>query len=181
MRPETIVITGPESTGKTTLTRQLADHFGCAWAPEFARTYIARLDRPYREDDLLEIAKGQVRTEEEAMAAGSEAVFFDTGLEVIKIWSEYKYGRCHPWILDKIAKRKYSFYLLCSPDIPWQPDPQRENPFERKKIFKLFRQELTRQNTKFVVVNGLNEKRFANAIHHVESYLHIAGNADHAQ
>ena len=177
---KSIVITGPESTGKSTLAGQLAAYFNTQWVPEFARTYIGKLNKPYSENDLLEIAKGQLEQEEKTINNSELPVFLDTSLEVIKIWSEYKYGRCHPWILEKYIKQKHDLYLLCVPDIPWQFDPQRENPSEREEIFNLYHQELKEQNTNFVLVSGLKEKRLKNALQYVEPYLHIPRSADHA-
>lgn len=180
MQTRTIVITGPESTGKTTLTAELAAHFGVAWMPEFAREYIDLLNREYTETDLLEIAKGQLKREQEFTLKSNGLLFFDTSLEVIKIWSEYKYGRCHPWILEQLKNQKHDLYLLCSPDIPWEYDPQQESPNERDELFKLYHQELTEQNTKFVEINGLNDLRLTKALHHVQPLLHQQTYANHA-
>ncbi len=180
MRTTTIVLTGPESSGKTTLTTQLASHFNAEWIPEFARAYIDNLDRPYLENDLLKIAEGQLRQENEMVNKTGGLVFLDTSLEVIKIWSDYKYGQCHPWILEQLNIKKHDLYLLCHPDIPWQSDPQRESPNDRNKIFKLYHQELTQQNTNFVEVSGLNEQRLQIAIHHVQSLIHPQAHAYHA-
>ena len=91
MELKTIVITGPESCGKTTLTAQLAETFNTNWIPEFARAYIDKLTRPYNESDLVKIAKGQVEAENKLIQNSKLPVFLDTSLEVIKIWSEYKY------------------------------------------------------------------------------------------
>ena len=117
MEVKTIVITGPESTGKTTLCKQLAAHFDTQWIPEFARSYIDDLNRPYLKKDLLEIAKGQMELEKKTTQKSNKPVFLDTSLEVIKIWSEYKYGICDDWILEQLKKRKHFLYLLCQPDI----------------------------------------------------------------
>lgn len=174
MPAKTIVITGPESTGKTTLAAQLAGHFQSPWLPEYARGYIDNLNKPYAKSDLLEIAKGQVAAEKEVIKKAANVVFLDTSLEVIKIWSEVKYGHCHPWILQQIEKRKHHLYLLCQPDIPWQPDPQRENPEDRDQLFNLYLHELTKQNTNFVTISGSKNIRFTNAINYVESYIHIS-------
>ncbi|MEO1258293.1 MAG: ATP-binding protein [Bacteroidota bacterium] len=181
MQLKTIVITGPESTGKSTLAAQLADHFNTQWVPEYARTYIDQLDRPYCESDLLTIAKGQFDTERQMVLQAERPVFLDTSLEVIKIWSEKKYGRCHPWITEKLKTNPHDLYLLCQPDIPWQFDPQREHPNERKELFNLYRQELTEQNTNFVLISGLKEKRLSKALQYVEPYFHIPRFANHAQ
>lgn len=138
MQTKSIVITGPESSGKTTLASQLANHFGTLWLPEYAREYIDKLNRPYAESDLLAIAKEQNEREQDLVLKSKDLLFLDTSLEVIKIWSEHKYGRCHPWILDQIQHQDHTLFLLCRPDIPWEYDPQREDPENREAIFELY-------------------------------------------
>ena len=181
MQCKTIVITGPESTGKSTLAAQLADHFNTQRVPEYARTYIDQLKRPYCESDLLAIAKGQFDGERQVLLQAEKPVFLDTSLEVIKIWSEKKYGRCDPWITQKLKTNRHDLYLLCQPDIPWQFDRQREYPNGREELFNLYRQELTEQNTNFVLISGLKEKRLLNALQYVEPYFHIPRRANYAQ
>jgi NadR type nicotinamide-nucleotide adenylyltransferase len=158
-----IIITGPESTGKTTLAQQLAAHYQTVWVPEYARDYIDQLNRKYEEDDLLEIAKGQVRREDEMIAKYSpERLICDTSLLVVKVWSLVKYQRCHPWILEQLAQRKVDLYLLASPDIPWQPDPQREHPHQREMLFEIYEQEL--QNKPHLIVHGSRTQRMKAAV-----------------
>ncbi len=124
-----IVIIGPESTGKSTLTSGLACYFDTVFVQEYAREYLEELSRPYLEEDLLIMARRQVALEEErAMQARNGLLFCDTDLQVIKVWSEDKYGRCDPWILGQIAVRKYDLYLLTDIDMLWQDDPLREHP-----------------------------------------------------
>ena len=161
---QTIVLTGPESSGKTTLARQLAEYFGTGWLPEFARGYLEKLDREYVENDLLEIAKGQVASERAFAEGEKKTLIFDTSLEVLKIWSEVRFGRCHPYILENLRQRKHGLYLLCRPDLPWEYDPQRENPGDRKELFHLYHSELTRLNVNFVEVRGRGKMRFENAV-----------------
>ena len=121
-----IIITGPESSGKTALCKALSKHFNLPFSKEYAREYLNNLGRQYCQSDLKEIAKRQLKSEQNTQ-------LLDTDLITIKIWSEYKYGRCDKWILDQIEKQKTEkrFYLLCRPDIPWQRDKQRENPSDR--------------------------------------------------
>ncbi|HLF34447.1 MAG TPA: ATP-binding protein, partial [Cyclobacteriaceae bacterium] len=86
-----IAIVGPECTGKSWLAQKLAEHFSASWAPEFAREYIDRLDRPYNRGDLLAIAKGQAKMEDHVTEGAGDLLFCDTNLLVIKVWSEHKY------------------------------------------------------------------------------------------
>ena len=159
-----IAVTGPESTGKSMLTRQLAEKFGTVWVPEYAREYIDRLDRPYNEEDILVISRGQMEREEQKAAVAERILFCDTELTVTRIWSEVKYGRCHPWIIESLATHPYDLYLLCNIDIPWENDPQREHPDLREHLFSLYFNELTRRNCRFEVVSGLGPERLLNAI-----------------
>jgi len=151
MNSHKIIITGPESSGKTTLCQQLSNHFNIPFTQEFARLYIDSLDRDYIINDLLSIAKQQLKSE-------FKSQLLDTDLITIKIWSEYKYGRCDKWILDEIEKQKSEkrFYILCSPDIPWQTDNQRENPNDRKKLFEVYKKELENLKHKYFILNGEN-------------------------
>ena len=144
-------MTGPESSGKTTLCRQLSNHFNISFAKEFARSYIDSLERSYIMDDLLVIAREQLESE-------FNFQLLDTDLITIKIWSEYKYGKCDKWILDQIEKQKSEkrFYLLCSPDIPWVADNQRKNPNDRKKLFEIYKNELENLKHKYFIVDGQN-------------------------
>jgi len=151
MNSHKIIITGPESSGKTTLCQQLSNHFNIPFTQEFARLYIDSLDRDYIINDLLSIAKQQLKSE-------FKSQLLDTDLITIKIWSEYKYGRCDKWILDEIEKQKSEkrFYILCSPDIPWQTDNQRESPNDRKKLFEVYKKELENLKHKYFILNGEN-------------------------
>jgi len=161
-----IIVTGPESSGKTTLCQQLSTQFNIPFAKELARHYIDSLDRGYIIDDLLPIAKGQLQSE-------FNSQLLDTDLITLKIWSEYKYGSCDKWILTQIEKQKSEnrFYLLCSPDIPWQEDKQRENPNNREELFKIYKQELDDLEHAYFIVEG--ENRMENSISKISSLISI--------
>ena len=146
-----IIVIGPESSGKTTLCNELSKHFNLPFSKEYAREYLENLNSNYTQDDLLKIAKGQLQTE-------NGLQLLDTDLITLKIWSEYKYGSCDNWILTQIEKQKTEnrFYLLCSPDIPWQADKQRENPNNREELFKIYKQELDDLEHTYFIVDGEN-------------------------
>jgi nicotinamide riboside kinase len=167
-----IVLTGPESSGKTTLAEQLAVHFGTAWVPEFSRQFLGNLGRPYIADDLLEIAHGQMALEDEmAGKANNGLIFLDTSLEVVKVWSLVRFGFCDEKIEQWLAQRPPDHYLLCLPDLPWLPDPQRENPDDRDMLLERYRKELREQNLPFSQVWGIGEERLTNAIVAVNEFL----------
>lgn len=154
-----VVINGPESTGKSTLSKVLAMRQGCPMVGEFARKYLTQLGRPYTEEDLVAIARGQLAMEDQMAKKANDFLICDTDLIVIKIWSEYKYGRCDPFILEQIAKRQYDLYLLTYPDIPWEPDPLRETPYDRDHILTLFKKEIRKTGVPMVPIEGSMRNR----------------------
>ncbi len=166
-----IAITGPESTGKTELAKKLAGHFSTVWVPEYAREYIDNLDRPYNYNDILLISKEQLRLEEAAVEHAHRFLFSDSDFTVTKIWCEFKYHRCHPWIREQFRNHVYDLYLLCDIDIPWESDPQREHPQFREQLFKIYTNELTSAQFPFLTVSGLGESRLKNAIRIIEQKL----------
>lgn len=166
-----IAITGPESTGKSTLTKHLAEHYNTVWVPEYAREYINKLDRTYNREDILSIAKNQLEMENKMVKNASRFLFCDTEPIVTKIWSEDKYNSCDPWILRKIEEHKYDLYLLCYIDLPWQQDPQREDPHRREYLFELYLQELTQRNFPFYVISGSGKTRLKHAVKQIESFF----------
>lgn len=152
-----VVLTGPESTGKTTLASQLSKRFECSIVKEYARSYIQKLDRPYNEDDLVEIAKGQVELEDNLLS--SNKVICDTDLLTIKIWSEYKYGNCDHWIIENLKSRLPNLYLLCYPDLKWEPDPLRENPNDLLELFDIYLKEIKMLNVPHYIIRGIGKAR----------------------
>ena len=165
------MIIGPECTGKTTLAKSLAKHYNTTWVPEYARAYIDALERPYKEEDLLTIAKGQINGEQGLLQKANQVLICDTDLLVIKVWQEYKYGKCHQEILDKIKSRHYDLYLLTYIDVPWEDDPQRENPGLRDFFFETFRKELQSRGLKFIELKGELSKRKQEAVKAIDQLL----------
>lgn len=163
-----IVITGPECSGKSTLSQALAEHFGVPWVPEMARPYLDDLDRSYHESDLLRIAELQLRTEEERVLEQApetpDLLICDTDLITIRIWGEERYGRSDPWIVKQTEERAYDLWLLCAPDIPWVYDPQRENPHDRDRLFEVYRQTVERLGKTYVVIRGEADERLKQAL-----------------
>ncbi len=159
-----IVIVGPESTGKTTITQLLAAHYQSPIVDEFARSYIDQLNRPYQLADLLKIARGQIDNEESVVNSSSAWLFCDTDLRVIKVWSYFKFGVVHPWVLDQIKERTYQAYLLMDIDLPWKPDPQREHPHQRRAIFERYHSEIKSSGVPYKIISGTEQARLQHAI-----------------
>jgi NadR type nicotinamide-nucleotide adenylyltransferase len=168
--PFKIGITGPESTGKSMLAEQLSAHFKTTFVREIARKYLESLDRAYVEEDLKQIAVLQCKEEDRIANLAEEILVCDTTLQVIKIWSEVKYKRCHPDILEEEKNRKYDLFLLMNIDLPWMPDPQREHPDLRQYLFELYHQDLIEKNCPFEIISGSGEQRFQNALKALMKY-----------
>ena len=189
-----IVITGPECTGKSTLCEQLAEHYNTIWCPEYAREYLLSHGKKYNYDDLLGIAKGQIKLEEEItqsvignrLLTNSHSpltsngyrdqhslLFIDTDMYVMKVWSEFVFNKCHPYILYQITERKYDLYLLCNTDIPWIKDELREYPDlkTRQKLYHIYKDLMIRQSTPWVEISGNYEERLHKAIAAVDHLL----------
>ena len=170
-----IVVIGPESTGKSTLCEQLAAHYKTAWVKEYAREYMLRRGTQYRYEDLLTIAKGQLELEDEKTAelAGQSLLFIDTDMYVMKVWSEYVFGNCDPWILQQILSRRYDCYLLCRTDLPWVKDELREYPdlVTREKLFHIYKDSMVNQNTPWAEIGGEADQRLYSAIEVVNKLI----------
>lgn len=170
-----IVIIGPESTGKSTLCKQLASHYSTQWCPEFAREYLTKNGTSYNYNDLLTIARGQIALETtfEAMLEPNDLLFLDTNLYVMNVWCEFVFNKCHDWILKEIASRTYELYLLCNIDLPWTKDELREYPdlATRKILFNIYEDLLINQPTPWVIISGAEDKRKEAAIKAVDAFI----------
>jgi len=154
-----IIFTGPESSGKSTLAKKAQAIFGGELVLEYAREYLNNLDRKYTQHDLLLIAKKQVETQDKAILSGSKLVFLDTDLLTLKIWSEYKYGSCDSWIINKLKTQKDFIYILCKPDFDWEKDDLRENPNDQDELYNIYIKELENYGFYYIEVEDSVEKR----------------------
>ena len=157
-----IALTGPESTGKSSMVEQLAKHYGCPFVPEFAREYLRKLNRSYTANDVEIIARKQIE-QEDAFSENSNIFFCDTDLLVCRIWMEVVFGACPDWLVAESRKQRYSHTLLMNIDIPWEPDPLREHPHLRDELFTRYRTALIEDQRPFTIISGVNEARFENA------------------
>lgn len=183
-----IVIIGPESTGKSTLSQQLATHYNTLWCPEYAREYLLKNGMNYTYEDLLTIAKGQIELEEEhilmtndrwpvtgqRLTNNDQLLFIDTNMYVMKVWCEFVFEKCHRYILDQIEKRQYNLYLLCNIDLPWIKDELREYPeLElRQKLYKIYKDIMTSQPVPWVEISGNYEERLQKSIQSIDQLLY---------
>lgn len=166
-----VCVTGPECTGKTELSRFLATHYSTCWIEEYARAYLNKLGRPYQEHDLIKIAHGQLRMEDEWLRDSNRVMICDTNLINIKIWSDFKYGACDANILKQISERTYDLYLLCYIDVPWIADPLREHPDKREDLWNIHKKEIVNTGVPFVEINGDWPARQQKAIAAIDKIL----------
>lgn len=165
-----IAITGPESTGKTTLAKGLAKEFDTIWIPEFAREYLEQKGGKYNFEDIEIIAKEQEKTWKRANQ--NEVVFFDTEFTVLKIWSEIKFGKVSPYIIDSLETQEFDHYFICDPKgVEWEEDPLREHPERREEFFELYLRVMHSNNRSFTILSGEWNQRLKKAIEVVNQLI----------
>ena len=166
MASKKVVVIGPESTGKSTLSKALAAAIDTLWVPEYARAYLEQLNRPYTEEDLVTIAKGQVASEDDLYSKANKLLICDTDLNVVKVWSEHKYGRCNSYVKEQIATRKYDLYLLTSIDTAWEYDPLREHPDEamRRHFYNIYQNIVANSGVPWASIEGNEQQRLERAL-----------------
>ena len=170
-RPLNIIVTGPESSGKTTLTLNLAFHFKCTWNAEVARSYLEAINRPYTQEDVLAIAKLQLNNLDVVKANGLPIHIFDTSLLVIKVWLQEKYNTTVTWIEEALRIPTNDLYVLCKPDMAWEADPFRENEYDRDRLFVIYELALKKLEKEYLVVEGSVEDRVVAVAKHVDMLL----------
>ena len=174
MQLKKIVVIGPESTGKSTLCAQLAEHYNTRWVREYAREYLLKYGTDYKYEDLYTIAEGQIKGEEDIVNSqpathNPQLIFIDTDLQVIKVWSEFVFNKADNRILTQIANRQYDLYLLCNTDLPWVEDELREYPDleSREKLYHYYKETMINQTVPWVEISGNYEERLQKAINAV--------------
>lgn len=166
-----IAIVGPESTGKSTISQQLAKYYQVPWVPEYARYYCAALTADCTLQDEVNMFHGQVALEESVLAmAGTDFIICDTTFVTVKIWSDEMFGETPQVVLDELYKRPYDLYLLLDIDLPWQEDPLRDFPTMREHFMEIWHKELQALGANYVVIGGI-ETRLQNAITAIDDFL----------
>ena len=171
-----VVLYGPESTGKTTLSIELAKHFKTNWVPEYAREYLQTIwdneKRICEPKDILPIAIGQMKLENELAIKSKSLLICDTNLFETMVYSKYYYGgNCDP-LLEKYAlKNDYDLYLLTDIDIPWEKDDLRDKPNEREESFQIFKNELIQNNLPFRIISGTRVERLKKAVNYINKII----------
>ncbi|THF48789.1 DUF4301 family protein [Flavobacterium supellecticarium] len=170
-----VTMYGPESTGKTTLSKQLAEHFKTIWIPEYARNYLQQKWEEQQaicdENDMLPIAIGQMKLENEAVQIASKLLFCDTNLMVTKVFSEIYYGFCDELLNDAAREHNYDLFFLTDVDVPWEKDDLRDRPEKREETFRIFENALIENNKPYIVLSGNKQQRFETAVKAVEMLL----------
>jgi NadR type nicotinamide-nucleotide adenylyltransferase len=160
-----VCVTGPESTGKTTLAARLADQMHTEWVPEASRVYAERKGGELDASDVAPIAREHIRladaAAERAREAGHSLVVLDTDLLSTVVYSMHYYQAVPPWIERVEAARRADLYLLCDIDVPWLADGIRDRPANREEMFALFRDALVSRQAPFVLVRGSWDERWA--------------------
>lgn len=167
-----IAIVGPESTGKSTITQQLARHYQTLWVAEFARYYCAALTAPCTLQDEINMFHGQLALEDSILSmAEKDFIFCDTTFLTVKIWSDEMLGFSPQIVLDTLPKRHYDLYLLMDIDLPWTEDPLRDFPHKREYFMQIWIDELEALNANYMLVSGSEQTRLSNAIHIIDNFL----------
>jgi NadR type nicotinamide-nucleotide adenylyltransferase len=166
-----IAIVGPESTGKSTMSQQLAKYYNVPWVPEYARYYCAALTADCTLQDEINMFHGQVALEESVLAmADTDFIICDTTFVTVKIWSDEMLGETPQIVLDALKTRPYDFYLLLDIDLPWQEDPLRDFPHMREHFMEIWHKELNALHAPYKVIGGI-EDRLQNAINAINNFL----------
>ena len=171
-----VVINGPESTGKTTLTKQLAEYFNTEYVPEFARDYLQEKWDSKKEvcskEDLLVIVKEQVNLENKLSSKANKILFLDTNIITTINWSITHFdGYCDPWIIKQTEFLKYHHYLITNIDIPWVKDDLRDSPNERDSMFSSLINQHDIRGLKYSIISGDKDLRKSQSIDIIKNLI----------
>lgn len=169
-----IVISGPESTGKTELAINLAQRLRTIYVPEYAREYVEKLNRKYTYEDVEAIARFQIEQERIFSGKAWNILIFDTWLIITKVWFDLVFGKCPDWVISHIQSSEMDLFLVCGTDLPWIPDLVRENGGEkREELLHIYCREIESFGFKHEIIRGTGEERSINALNVLKSHLLI--------
>ncbi len=171
-----IVLFGPESTGKTTLSEELGKIFNEPVVPEFMREYLQKVwdheKRICEPKDIIPIAEGQMELENRLSKEAEELLISDTNLLELKVYSEAYYeAYCDPKLLKHALNNHYDYYFLTYIDVPWTPDDLRDKPHDREGMFQRFENELKQQKIPYMILKGTWEQRLQTAVAKINQLL----------
>jgi len=166
-----IAVVGPESTGKSTMSIFLADHYNTVWVPEYARGYCEKLTEPPTWQDEINMFNGQLALEAELLPQANKLLICDTTFITVKIWSEEMFGQSPKEVLDELPKHPYDLYLLLNIDLPWEDDPLRDFPHKREHFMDVWYKELDALNANYVLISGTDDDRYKSAVEAVETFI----------
>jgi NadR type nicotinamide-nucleotide adenylyltransferase len=171
-----VVLFGPESTGKTTLSNHLARHYNTVWVPEYAREYLQNKWNNHRKtcenSDLVPIAIGQMKLENDLAKKADKVLICDTDLLETKVYSEEYYGGFVDPMLEKAAlENTYDLYFLTYIDTPWEADDLRDRPDERLEMFNAFESALKKYNRPYMLLKGDKKTRLKIAVEAIDNLL----------
>ena len=166
-----VVLTGSESTGKTTLASLLAAHYGAELVPEFVRGYAEKKQGPIGFADHGPIARGQMVLEDEHIARASRLVVQDTDLLSTVVYCDHYFGACPEWIREAALQRRPRLYLLCEADIPWIHDGVRDRGDRREEMQALFLDAVRRSGSPWVDIRGERAERVVAATDAIDRLL----------
>jgi NadR type nicotinamide-nucleotide adenylyltransferase len=169
-----IAIVGPESTGKSTMSAYLAEHYDTVWVPEYARGYCQELTEPPTWQDEINMFYGQLALEKEYLPKAGSILICDTTFITVKIWSDYTFGRSPQQVLDELPKHPYDLYLLLNIDLPWEEDPLRDFPHMREHFMEVWHKELIALNANYRLVSGSGQERYQSAVQLVDAFLALS-------
>jgi NadR type nicotinamide-nucleotide adenylyltransferase len=169
--PIKIAIVGPESTGKSTMSSFLAQHYHTVWVPEYAREYCDALTEPPTWQDEINMFHGQIALENQLLPQANRILICDTTFITVKIWSDQMFGQAPQQVLDELTHHHYDYYLLLNIDLPWEDDPLRDFPNMREHFMQIWHKELQALNASYIVISGLGDERYQQAITAIDVFL----------